>query len=133
MKFTKLFAFLFAVSLFAACGAPAANINTNGNINGSGNTNAANVNTNTNVSTAQTLTEVPRPQKIAEMMAQRGEQDEAKPVLKIVAASRRLDRQELDRQGQARFVGRFKRLQADEGYGDADGQSHSRDSRQPAV
>jgi hypothetical protein len=83
MKFTKLFAFLFAVGALAACGAPATN--TNINTNGNGNTNAANVNTNTNVAAVQTLTEVPRPQKITDMTAQRGEQDEAKPALKIVS------------------------------------------------
>jgi hypothetical protein len=83
MKFTKLSAFLLAVSALAACGAPATN--TNINTGGNGNTNVATVNTNTNVSTAQTLSEVPRPPKIMEMMAQRGEQDEAKPALKIVS------------------------------------------------
>jgi hypothetical protein len=34
--------------------------------------------------TTQTLSEVPRPQKIADMMSQRGEQDQAAPALKIV-------------------------------------------------
>ena len=80
MKFTKLFAFLFAVAAFAACGVPAnTNINTNGNMN------VSNVNTSTAASVAQTLTEVPRPQKITDMTAQRGEQDQAAPALKIAS------------------------------------------------
>ncbi|HEX8370126.1 MAG TPA: hypothetical protein VF604_16380 [Pyrinomonadaceae bacterium] len=81
MKFTKLFAFLIAVGVFAACGAPATNTNTNGG----GNTNAANVNTNTTPPTAQNLSEAARPQRIQEMMTQRGEQDQAAPVLKIAS------------------------------------------------
>src|ERR1700704_3639986 len=36
----------------------------------------------------QTLTVVPRPQKILDMMKARGEQDEAKPVLKIVSPAK---------------------------------------------
>ncbi len=34
--------------------------------------------------TAQTLSEVPRPQKISDMMNARGEQDKAAPVLKFI-------------------------------------------------
>lgn len=82
MKFTKLFAFLIAVGIFAACGAPASNTTTNGN----GTTNVSNVNTNAASSpAAQNLTEVQRPQNIQNMMSQRGEQDRAAPVLKIVS------------------------------------------------
>jgi hypothetical protein len=36
----------------------------------------------------QTLTVVPRPQKISDMMSARGQQDEAKPVLKIVSPAK---------------------------------------------
>ena len=36
----------------------------------------------------QTLTVVPRPQKLSEMMAARGQQDEAQPVLKIVSPAK---------------------------------------------
>jgi hypothetical protein len=80
MKFTKLSMFLAALAAFTAC-QPAANTNTN-----SANTNTANVNSaNTNSAPAmQTLTEVPRPQKIADQMKERGAQDEAKPTIKIV-------------------------------------------------
>jgi len=69
MKFTKLSAFLLAVGALAACGAPVANTNTN-NAN-QANTNVANVNASP---AAQTLSEVPRPQRIAEMVALRGQQ-----------------------------------------------------------
>ncbi|HEY0050898.1 MAG TPA: hypothetical protein VGB68_16515 [Pyrinomonadaceae bacterium] len=82
MKFTKLFAFLMAVGIFAACGAPATNTNTNTN----GNMRAAdNVNATPATPAVQNLSEVPRPQKIQEMTAQRGEQEQAAPALKIVA------------------------------------------------
>lgn len=75
MKFTKLSIGLIAFALFTACAQPT---NTN--------TNSTNANTaNTNASTTQNLTEVPRPQKIADMMKERGEQDEAKPTIAFVA------------------------------------------------
>lgn len=81
MKFTKLFVLLTALGILAACGTPGTDADTNGNRV----IRVDNVNTNTNATPAtQTLSEVPRPQKITDMMAQRGEQDEAKPVLKIV-------------------------------------------------
>src|SRR6267142_908889 len=38
--------------------------------------------------TTQTLTMVPRPQKILDMMKARGEQDQAKPILKIVSPAK---------------------------------------------
>src|SRR6267142_759941 len=38
--------------------------------------------------TSQTLTMVPRPQKILDMMKARGEQDQAKPILKIVSPAK---------------------------------------------
>lgn len=51
------------------------------------NNTVSNVNTNTVANTAtqtvQTLTETQRPQKIADMMKERGEQDNASPVLKV--------------------------------------------------
>lgn len=79
MKFTKLFAFLIGVGIFAACGAPPATNTTNTGGN------AGNSNTNASSPAAQTLSEVQRPQNIQNMMSQRGEQDQAAPVLKIVA------------------------------------------------
>ncbi|HEX8250916.1 MAG TPA: hypothetical protein VF599_22270 [Pyrinomonadaceae bacterium] len=82
MKFTKLFAFLIAVGIFAACGAPATNTNTNTN----GNMRVVdNVNATPATPAAQNLSEVPRPPKIQEMMTQRGEQDQATPALKIAS------------------------------------------------
>ena len=78
MKFIKLLIILTALALFAACEPPAANtVLTN-------NSNANMLNTNANVSAAQNLSEVPRPQNIADMMKERGEQDEAKPTLTFV-------------------------------------------------
>jgi hypothetical protein len=59
-----------------ACPAPSTNTNAN-----SGNSNAANTNA---APAAQVLTETERPQKIKDMMAQRGEQDAAKPVIMIL-------------------------------------------------
>jgi hypothetical protein len=81
MKFTKLSIILTALAFFAACQPPTGNTvldsNSNANIL---NTNSVNSNT----STTQNLTEVPRPQKIADMMKERGAQDEAAPTLSFV-------------------------------------------------
>ena len=79
MKFTKLSIATFAFAALSAC-APANNTNTDAN---RVNTNTANTNSAASP-TAQNLTEVPRPQKIADMMKERGAQDEAKPTLKVV-------------------------------------------------
>src|SRR6476619_1494150 len=95
MKITKIIIFSVAVAAFTACqkeptqitpgGYTGANkINntfiTNGVRPGTGQPNqAAEHNTS-----AGALKEVPRPQKIADMMAQRGEQDSAAPTLKVV-------------------------------------------------
>jgi len=66
----------FAVGLLSACGAPATNTTAN-------NANAVVANANTTPE-VQTLHIVDRPQKIVDLMASRGEQDNAKPTLKIV-------------------------------------------------
>ncbi len=66
---TILFVMMFAV----ACGEPASNTS---------NTNASNANT---APAPMTLTETETPQRIRDMMAQRGEQDQAEPELEIVA------------------------------------------------
>ena len=76
MKFTKLSIALIAFAIFTACEQP---VNTNTNTNRA-NTNSA----NTNTAAAQNLTEAPRPQKIADMMAGRGTQDEAAPTLAFI-------------------------------------------------
>ena len=75
MKLAHLLAFASFCVLFSACGTAPAN-----------NANSSNaVNSNANASPAvQTLTVVDRPQKIKDMMASRGEQDQAAPVLTIV-------------------------------------------------
>lgn len=76
MKRLTLTGLLASSVLVISCVAP------NVNNTASNNSNAA---ANTNSSPAiQTLTVVDRPQKIVDLMASRGEQDNAKPVLKIV-------------------------------------------------
>ena len=64
-------------ALFYGCAAPAAN-NTAAN---NANANSANANASP---AAQTLTVVDRPQKIVDLMASRGDQDNAKPVIKVL-------------------------------------------------
>lgn len=71
----KIVIALCLFTLLAACGGPAGN-NVAGNGNGTANTNAS--------PTIQDLNIVERPKKIVDLMASRGEQDDAKPVLKIV-------------------------------------------------
>jgi hypothetical protein len=78
MRYTILSAILTALVFLTACPAPPTNTNTNTN---AGNTNAANTNASP---AAQVLAETERPQKIKDMTAQRGEQDEAKPILTIL-------------------------------------------------
>jgi len=73
MKFTKLSITIIAFAAFAAC-EPATNTDR-------ANTNAANTNS---APAVQNLSEAARPQKIADMMTQRGEQDKATPTLKII-------------------------------------------------
>ncbi|MEP6903164.1 MAG: hypothetical protein ABJA66_15555 [Actinomycetota bacterium] len=78
MKFTKLSIAVIAFAALTACDQTATNSSSNmdhSNMNMS-NTNSA--------PTVQNLSEVPRPQKIVDMMKERGEQDAAKPTLKIV-------------------------------------------------
>src|SRR6478736_1849367 len=78
MKNLTLICLLSATAILSACGVPAANNSTTIN----GNSDTANANASP---AAQTLTVVDRPQKIVDLMASRGDQDNAKPVLKIVA------------------------------------------------
>ena len=81
MKFLISSALLSAVALFAACNPPAGNTVLDSNKN----TNSANANSNSNSApTVQNLSEVPRPQKIADQMKERGEQDNASPTLSFV-------------------------------------------------
>ncbi|MGC2234601.1 MAG: hypothetical protein WA584_00385 [Pyrinomonadaceae bacterium] len=76
MRYTILLAVFTAIVFFTACPQPSTNSNMNANNANTANTNASPV--------AQVLSETERPQKIKDMMTQRGEQDEAKPSLKIV-------------------------------------------------
>lgn len=81
MNLIKLSVFLSAVALFAACNPPAGNTVLDSNKN----TNSTNANSNANSApTVQNLSEVPRPQKIADQMKERGEQDNASPTLSFV-------------------------------------------------
>ncbi|MDQ3062687.1 MAG: hypothetical protein M3R14_07465 [Acidobacteriota bacterium] len=80
MKSAKLFIFLIALAAFSACATSTTNTNANTNSNANL-TNTTNVNTKP---TAQNLTEVPRPQKIQDEMATRGEQDNAAPTITVV-------------------------------------------------
>jgi hypothetical protein len=70
---TRLILFLFAAVLFTGCD-PASNANQN-----------TTATTGVTPPQAQKLNETSRPAKITEQMKQRGEQDEARPALKIVA------------------------------------------------
>ena len=77
MKKLILICSLSTSAFFYGCAAPAAN-NTAAN---NANANSANANASP---AAQTLTVVDRPQKIVDLMASRGEQDNAKPVIKVL-------------------------------------------------
>jgi hypothetical protein len=79
MKYTILLATLTGLVFLTGCSPQA----TNTNSTNSANTNAANTNS-ASTPAAQNLSEVPRPKNIADMMTQRGDQDAAKPALKIV-------------------------------------------------
>ena len=80
MKSAKLFVILTALAALTAC-ETATNTNTNANRTNANMANAANTNA---APTAQTLSEVPRPQKIADEMKTRGEQDNAAPTIAVV-------------------------------------------------
>jgi hypothetical protein len=100
MKFIKLSIVLITLAAFSAC---VHRPDTDQQLNPGGHTGERNLPSNANAGNhyeernlhqsddkadagenAHSLTEVPRPQKITEMMAQRGAQDEAKPTLQIV-------------------------------------------------
>ena len=78
MKNTKLFILVIALSLFAACETTPTNTNTNMNSNS-----ADNANMNSNSGETAELTVVDRPQKISDMMKERGDQDTAEPELLV--------------------------------------------------
>ena len=73
MRITKLSLLSFSVAALLTTGCQQANENSN-----------TTATTMASPPGTQTLTVVPRPQKIADMMKARGEQDDAKPMLKIV-------------------------------------------------
>ncbi len=83
MKSIKFASLLIALAAVSACETPT-NTTTNTNSNRANVANAANaVNTNA-APTAQNLTETPRPKKIEDEMATRGEQDQAAPTISVV-------------------------------------------------
>jgi len=73
MKSIKIFTLLVALAALTAC---ETQTNTNANATNAANTSSA--------QTAQTLAEVPRPQKISDEMKTRGEQDNAAPTITVV-------------------------------------------------
>lgn len=75
MKVNELSLVFIACTVFSSCGTAPTNTNS------AANTNSAPSN---RASATQTLSVVDRPQKITDMMAMRGEQDAAKPALRIV-------------------------------------------------
>ncbi len=77
MKYTTIFIILIGLGLSAACTSVP---NTNTAVSNIMNANS----TNANSAETPTLTETDRPQKIVDMMKERGEQDEAKPTLQFV-------------------------------------------------
>src|SRR5947209_19106952 len=77
MKNLTLICLFSATAILSGCGVPTANNSTSVN----GNSNVANANSSPAV---QNLTVVDRPQKIVDLMASRGDQDNAKPVIKII-------------------------------------------------
>ena len=94
MKHTRFFLFLLAVAVFAACQSEPTQVDPGGYtgtnktvtrpITGLSDNNDVEQNAAEQMPNQQTLTEVPRPQKIVEMMSARGAQDSAAPVLKVV-------------------------------------------------
>jgi hypothetical protein len=81
MRNLSLSLLILGAVFLAGCETPGTNT---ANANRS-NTNAANLNANTGSSGPLTLTTVDTPQRIKDMMANRGEQDAASPVLRIVS------------------------------------------------
>ncbi|HXG83251.1 MAG TPA: hypothetical protein VNI84_04400 [Pyrinomonadaceae bacterium] len=82
MKLPKFFILAGAVAVFSACETPQTTNKTNTTANAANAANTANA--NNTAPAAQNLSEAPRPQTIADMMKERGEQDAAAPVLKVI-------------------------------------------------
>src|SRR5437763_15792226 len=80
MKLSRLTALACALSFAAALAGCSSDLNANTGENANANANAA----ASPSPAAQTLSEVERPQKVKDMMQERGDEDSAKPALKIV-------------------------------------------------
>ena len=80
MKSVKILSLALALATLTACETPT-NTTTNAN---RANANAANVANINAAPTVQTLSEVPRPQKVSDQMKERGEQDTAAPTITVV-------------------------------------------------
>ena len=81
----------------------------------------------------QTLTLIPRPQKIVDLMKARGEQDEAKPTIKIVSPAKDAVINGSKVEVETRSQRRFKGLHAAQGSSHRQRQSHSRHPRQSTL
>ena len=87
MKLTKFFVFLAALALFAACQKEPTQLNPGGYTGENkdiSNSRIHGAQEGEHAATEEHLTEVPRPQKIVDMMAARGNQDKAFPTLKFL-------------------------------------------------
>ena len=86
MKLTKIFVFFIAVAIFAACQKEPTQLNPGGYTGENKDISNESIHkTGDETETKkENLTEVPRPQKIVDMMASRGNQDKAFPVLKFI-------------------------------------------------
>ena len=87
MKLTKFFVFLVALAFFAACQKQPTQMNPGGYTGENKDISKTEIHGNEEGEHAEgkeNLTEVPRPQKIADMMAARGNQDKAFPTLKFI-------------------------------------------------
>jgi hypothetical protein len=83
MKSIKFATLLIALAAVSACETPT-NTTTNTNSNRANAANTANTANVNSAPTAQNLTETPRPKKIEDEMATRGEQDQAAPTISVV-------------------------------------------------
>jgi hypothetical protein len=81
----------------------------------------------------QKLTQVPRPPAIEQAMKDRGEQDQATPTLRVTSPANNATVNGAKVEVKLELSGDLKGLHAAQRSGDAEGQSHSRDSRQSAL
>ncbi len=103
MKLTKFFVFLAAIAVFAACQKQPTQLNPGGYTGANKDISKTEIHgteKGEHATTEEHLSEVPRPQNIADMMAERGNQDKAFPVLKFVEPVNGATVRQFDRQSQ---------------------------------